>query len=285
MNLAWHDAKFADLYEETIYNALLGALDLEGKNFTYTNELNSSMSRYDWHVCPCCVGNIPRTLLMIPTWTYVKSDSGLYVNMFTGSTIKVDRVAGTDVEMVQETEYPWSGKIKITVNPAEPKEFSVFVRIPDRHTSELYSPVPEVKGYKSFRINNESISPEIVKGYAEIRRMWEKGDVIELELPMEVQIVTADERIEADRGRMALKFGPLVYDVEEVDQKDIHQPAGSGPFVAEWNPSLLGGVVVIKGKWADGSPLIAIPNFARNNRNPKPVTEFHEGSIVWIKKI
>ncbi|MBP8959703.1 MAG: glycoside hydrolase family 127 protein [Bacteroidales bacterium] len=284
MNLAWHDAKFADLYEETMYNALLGALDLEGKNFTYTNELNSSRSRYDWHVCPCCVGNIPRTLLMIPTWTYVKSDSGLYVNMFTGSTIKVDRVAGTDVEMVQETDYPWNGKIKITVNPLESKDFSVFIRIPNRHTSELYSPVPEVNGYKSLRINGENVSPEIIKGYAEIRRTWKKGDVVELELPMEVQTVTADERIEADRGRIALKFGPLVYDVEEVDQKDIHQPVGSGPFISEWNPSLLGGVVVIKGTWADGSTLVAIPYYARNNRNPKPVTEYREGSIVWIKK-
>ena len=63
-----------------------------------------------WHACPCCVGNIPRTLLMVPTWTYVKDDDGLYVNMFIGSTIKVDDVAGTDVEMVQETDYPWERK-------------------------------------------------------------------------------------------------------------------------------------------------------------------------------
>jgi DUF1680 family protein len=73
MNLAYHDAKYADLYEETIYNALLGATDLDGKNFYYDNPLVEDKPRYPWHVCPCCVGNIPRTLLMIPTWTYTKA--------------------------------------------------------------------------------------------------------------------------------------------------------------------------------------------------------------------
>jgi DUF1680 family protein len=105
MNLAYHDAKYADLYEETMYNALLGSMDLEAKNFYYDNPLVGGRPRYPWHVCPCCVGNIPRTLLMIPTWTYVKGKDGLYVNLFLGSTINVEKVAGTDVEMVQKTDY------------------------------------------------------------------------------------------------------------------------------------------------------------------------------------
>ncbi|MGQ9621002.1 MAG: beta-L-arabinofuranosidase domain-containing protein [Bacteroidales bacterium] len=284
MNLAWRDAKFTDLYEETIYNALLGALDLDGKNYTYTNELNSAHSRYDWHVCPCCVGNIPRTLLMMPTWTYATSETGLYVNMFFGSKIKVTDVAGTEVEMIQETDYPWSGKVKIMVNPAMSENFSLFIRIPDRKTSELYYPVPEIKGYKAIKINGELISPEIVKGYAELKREWKAGDVVEIELPMEVQTITTDERVEADRGRIAVKYGPLIYNVEEVDQKNIHQPIGKVPLTTEWRSDLLGGVVTVKGIWADGSPLLAIPNYARNNRNSEVITEHREGSIVWIKK-
>jgi hypothetical protein len=100
LNLAYHDAKYADLYEETMYNALLGSVDLEGKNFCYTNPLINT-TRTSWHVCPCCVGNIPRTLLMIPTWSYVKGRDGVYVNLFIGSRVNVGKVAGTDVEMVQ----------------------------------------------------------------------------------------------------------------------------------------------------------------------------------------
>ncbi|MHC4628708.1 MAG: glycoside hydrolase family 127 protein, partial [Planctomycetota bacterium] len=129
LNMTYHDAKYADLYEDTLYNALLGSIDLEGRNFYYQNPLDSRRRRYDWHGCPCCVGNIPRTLLMLPTWTYVKSDDGIYVNLFIGGTVAVEGVAGTNVEMVQATDYPWSGDVSITVNPQVQKRFSVRVRV------------------------------------------------------------------------------------------------------------------------------------------------------------
>ncbi len=290
MNLAYHDAKYADLYEEIMYNALLGSLDLEGKNYYYTNALNSSQSRYAWHVCPCCVGNIPRTLLMIPTWTYVKSKDGLYVNMFIGSTINVEKVAGTDVEMVQKTDYPWSGKVTITVNPKQTREFTLFIRVPNRTTSTLYTTIPVVKGLKSLTVNGKPVLYKIVNGYAEIKRTWKAGDRVDLEMPMEIQVITADDRIEADRGRVALRYGPLIYNVEKADQPDIEKYIGTGPLQAEWRGDLLNGVMTVKGTWSDGTPLMAIPNYARNNRNTVKSTYApgrqnpDGGSIVWIKK-
>jgi DUF1680 family protein len=274
MNLAYHDAKYADIYEETMYNALLGSLDLEGKNFYYTNPLSSSQQRDAWHVCPCCVGNIPRTLLMIPTWTYVTGDKALYVNLFIGSTINVERVAGTDVQMVQKTNYPWNGAVAITVNPKISKEFTVYVRVPNRTTSELYTPDKEVKGLKWIKVNGKLVRPEIDKGYAMIKRIWKAGDKIELEMPMEVQKFTADDRIEADKDKVALRYGPLVYNVEKADQPDIEKAIGKSPFSVEWKEDLLRGIMVIKGQWADGTPLVAIPNYARNNRvTPPAATE------------
>jgi len=120
LHLAYHEAKYADLYEQTMYNALYGALDLQGKNFFYTNPLDANAQRTPWHNCPCCVGNIARTLLMLPTWMYSKGADGVYVNLFAGSAVKVGNVAGTDVEMVQATDYPWNGEVSITVNPASP---------------------------------------------------------------------------------------------------------------------------------------------------------------------
>lgn len=266
LNLAYHDAKYADLYEETMYNALLGATDLEGKNFYYTNPLIGGR-RTPWHACPCCVGNIPRTLLMIPTWTYVKGKDALYVNLFIGSTINVDRVAGTDVQLVQKTDYPWSGKVSIAVNPKQEKKFSVFVRVPNRQTSELYSPTPQVSGLKSFAVNGKSVTPQIEKGYAVITRNWKVGDKIDLVLPLEVQRVKADEQIAADRGLVALRYGPLIYNVERADQPSLNLALGAGMLTTEWRGDLLQGVMIIKGKWSDGSPLVAIPNYARNNRN------------------
>ena len=277
MNLAYHDAKYADLYEETMYNALLGSTDLDGKNFYYDNPLADLRDRYPWHACPCCVGNIPRTLLMIPTWTYVKDTNGIYVNLFIGSRINVEKVAGTDVEMVQKTDYPWSGNISITVNPKQSREFSLYVRIPDRDTSDLYAETPKVSGYKSFSVNGKSVKPKIEKGYAVVTRNWKKGDHIEMELPMEPQRVTADSHIGADQGRMALRYGPLIYNVERADQKDLTQAIGSGPLKPEWKPFLLDGVVVLDGTWADGKPLTAVPNFTRMNRVGQPSQEAAAG--------
>ena len=268
LNLAYHDAKYADLYEETMYNALLGGVDLEGKTFAYTNPLINTF-RSPWHECPCCVGNIPRTLLMMPTWTYVKSKDGLYVNLFIGSRINVEKVAGTNVEMVQKTDYPWDGLVEITVNPQQAKTFSVYVRIPNRSTSKLYTATPAVSGYKQFAVNGKPVRPRIERGYAVITREWKAGDRISVEFPMESQRLKADGRIKADVGLVALRYGPLVYNVERADQPDISKPLGADPLITEWRDDLLGGVMTINGKWQDGTPMVAIPNYARMNRVEK----------------
>jgi hypothetical protein len=268
MNLAYHDAKYADLYEETLYNGLLGSIDLEGKNFYYTNPLDANAPRTPWHACPCCVGNIARTLLMLPTWMYARGDDGVYVNLFVGSTVMVEDVAGTDVQLVQATDYPWNGKVSITVNPKAPKKFAVRIRVPDRSVSSLYTSTPDANGITSLAINGSGVKPVIDKGYAVIARTWKAGDRIEVVLPLKVQRVRASGKIAADERRVALRYGPLVYNIEQVDQ-DITQALGqASALTTEWKGDLLGGVVVIKGTFAGGSPLVAIPNFARYNRNP-----------------
>jgi DUF1680 family protein len=210
--------------------------------------------------------------------------------MYIGSTIKVEKVAGTDIEMIQKTDYPWSGKVTLIVNPGRATKLTVYVRVPDRATSGLYTTVPSVKGLKSLSVNGKPVLQKLVNGYAEINRTWKAGDRIDLELPMEIQTLTADERIAADRGRVALRYGPLIYNVEKADQPDIEKYIGAGPLSLEWKKDLLGGVMVINGTWADGSPLIAIPNYTRNNRNTVKSTDKPErpdpadGSNVWIKK-
>ena len=269
LNLAYHDAKYADLYEQTMYNALLGGLALDGKSYCYTNPLVNT-ERAKWHVCPCCVGNISRTLLMIPTWSYVKSKDAVYVNMFVGSRIHVGEVAGTNVEIVQKTNYPWHGAVSITVNPQEARTFSLHVRIPNRKTSRLYEGSPHVSSVLRFAVNGQEQTPVVRKGYAVVTREWKAGNRVELELPMEPQRLVADERIKADTGMVALQFGPLIYNVENADNKNIHRELGSAPLRAEWRPDLLEGLMVITGSWQDGSPMLAVPNFARMNRVGPP---------------
>ncbi len=286
LNLAYHDAKFADLYEETLYNALLGSIDLEGKNFYYQNPLDSNRPRYDWHGCPCCVGNIPRTLLMLPTWTYAKSADSLYVNLFIGGTVTVEDVAGTDVEMVQATDYPFSGEVSITVNPAVEKQFSVRIRVPNRSVSALYTGTPQSNGITSIALHGSAITPPVEKGYAVITRKWKAGDKIDLVLPMKVQRIKATDKIAATRGQVALRYGPLIYSAESIDQDLDNVLRPESALRTQWRGDLLGGVMVIKGTWADGSVLTAIPNYARNNR-PGDASEGGGSravkSSVWLK--
>jgi DUF1680 family protein len=254
-----------------LYNALLGCLALDGKTFYYPNPLDARMQRTSWHGVPCCTGNIPRTLLSLPSWIYAKRPGGIYVNLFVGSTVTIEDVAGTNVQMVQKTDYPWDGRVSITVNPGARKQFSVRIRVPNREVSELYSSTPHANGITSIAVNGKRVTPRIERGYAVITRSWAPADRIDLVLPMQVQRVRAVDKIEADRGKVALRYGPLVYNIEKVDVEDIGKLLPpNAPLSTEWRGDLLGGVVVIKGTFADGSPMLAIPNYARMNREPAP---------------
>jgi DUF1680 family protein len=260
---------------------------LDGRNFYYQNPLDSRGPRYDWHVCPCCVGNIPRTLLMLPTWTYARSADSIYVNLFIGSAVTVEDVAGTDVQMIQKTDYPWSGDVSVTVNPQEQKTFSVMIRVPNRSVSELYTGAPQSDGITSISVNGSAITPSVDKGYAVISRQWKAGDKIDLKLPMKIQRIKASDKIEATKGRVALRYGPLIYSAERVDQDIDNILIPESALTAEWKGDLLGGIMVIKGTWADGSVLTAIPNYARDNRDASDQNDRRGrgtiSSYVWLK--
>jgi hypothetical protein len=208
---------------------------------------------------------------MLPTWMYARGPDSLYVNLFAGSAVTVENVAGTDVEIVQATDYPWREKVTLTISPKAPKRFSLRIRVPNRSVSELYVRTPEVKGIGAITVNGAAVKPVMEQGYAVITRAWKAGDVVGFTLPLAAQRVRGSEKIAATKGRVALQYGPLIYNIEKVDQ-DIAQALAPGSALAtEWKPELLGGVMTIKGTFADGSRLMAVPNFVRYNRNPPVV--------------
>src|SRR5262249_51162125 len=135
-----------------------------------------------------------------------------------GTTVNVENVAGTDVQMVQETNYPWDGKVAITVNPRDAKTFAIRIRVPRRGTSELYAVTPQSDGINNLAVNGvQPKPPHIEDGYFVITRQWNAGDKIEFELPLKPQRVKASEKLAADRGLVALRLGPLVYNFEAAD--------------------------------------------------------------------
>ncbi|MGN6727165.1 MAG: glycoside hydrolase family 127 protein, partial [Tepidisphaeraceae bacterium] len=274
MNLLYGDAKYADLYEDVIYNALLSDIDLNGQNFTYTNSLDTDQMRYKWHVCPCCVGNIPRVLLSLPTWMYTRQADGLAVNLFVGSTTTVPDIASTDVQVTQSTNYPWDGKVTLQINPDASKQFALRIRVPKRDASALYRSTPEVSGIESLQVNGQPVKATFDKGYAVLDRTWKAGDKVEFVLPMRVQRVTADPQVAADRNKVALRYGPLIFNFESVDQPLNHALGSTELIQSKWSPTLLDGVISLHGKFSDGTEFQAIPNFARNNRGGR--------SVVWM---
>lgn len=266
-----------DLSAAALYNNVLGGLDLEGRNFTYTNALDSSEARYPWHVCPCCVGNVSRVLLELPRWTYARGPGALWVNHYLAAEMDAGPVSGTPVRVRQETNYPWDGRVVLTVEPRSAKQFALHLRLPAATAPALYpaTPVGEVAPV-SLRVNG-AVQPVVARdGYVTVERLWQPGDTVELELPLPIERLRADERVGALQGLVALRRGPLVYTFESVDQPLDQALAADAPLRAEWRPELLGGVMAIVGEWADGSPLLAVPNYARLNRGGR--------AVVWVQE-
>ena len=265
-----------DVQERLMYNNLLGAIAENGRNFYYQNPLDSDKSRYPWHVCPCCVGNIPRTLLAIKNLAYTLAADGrtLYADHFLTMEGSLGKVAGTSLSISQRTEYPWTGKVAFTLSPASPTAFTFALRVPNRTESALYTAVPDVNGRFSVTVNGEKAAAEYACGYARVSRTWKAGDVVELEFPMPVQRVRCDKRVAANKGLVAFQRGPVVYNFEQKDQPaslDLTFADTGVSFTPFWMPDLCDGLFAIKG--SNGA--VAVPNYARLNRGGGR-------SCVWI---
>ncbi len=297
MNRMHHEGACVDVQERVLYNNVLGAIELSGENFFYQNPLASGHGRYSWHGCPCCVGNIPRTLIAIKDMMYSINETRdtLYVNHFVASSGTIGDVGGTKLRIRQETEYPWDGKILLRVSPEKAISFTLKLRVPSRTDSSLYSASPQATE-GDVRLNGKPQSASVTNGYATISRTWEPGDQVVFSLPMPIQRVRTEERVESDRGRVALQRGPIVYNLENIDHggdvRSIFLPKDS-ELQAERKNDLLDGVMVLKGQAKRTTPegieavdLLAIPNYARLNRGGWSqvwIAENADMSVQWLE--
>jgi len=291
MNLLLGHAKYIDELERALYNNVLNGVSLAGDRYYYENPLTrAARPRWQWHGCPCCPPMFLKMMSAVPGYIYARDSEGVYVNLFIGSRAELEW-RETKVALTQTTGYPWEGRVSIAVDPAAPAAFTVCVRVPgwaqgQENPFGLYrsdlSPAPvEVK------VNGESVrDPHMVRGYAAIQRLWKKGDTITLGLPVQARRIYAHPQVKADRGRVALASGPLVYCLEEIDnpgQWSYYLKPDTTLSLA-WRPDLLGGVNVIQGaafsQQDEGAarkiPLVAIPFYGQDNREPSSRMD------VWI---
>lgn len=286
MALLTGDAKYADVVERALYNGALSGVSLDGVRFFYTNPLASvgKHHRQPWFGCACCPSNVVRVIPSIGEYLYSTADNAVYVSQYVGSRARI-AVAGIEATLTMDTDYPWSGDVKIRFELPKPTTFRMCLRI------------PEWAGRADIAINGESLHRlKIDHGYLEVRWPWKTGDVLSLAFPMEVRRIEAHPKVVANRGRVALQRGPVVYCLEALDNGgkvlDLSLPR-QAELSAEHRPDFLGGVTVIKGRaqragaadWAgklyqparptDPVEITAVPYCVWDNRDPGEM-------VVWL---
>lgn len=214
---------YFDVLERTLYNGLLSGVSLDGGKFFYPNPLESmgQHERQAWFGCACCPSNISRFIPSVPGYVYATKDDRLYVNLFMSNTAQI-KLNGKRVELTQQTAYPWNGDIQLEVRPQSTQSFKLMVRIPGWVNnqvvpSDLYQYVDNKQLNYHISVNGELITPRLEDGYCVIDRKWRKGDKVEVHFDMEARLVKANDKVEADRGRVAVERGPIVYCAEWAD--------------------------------------------------------------------
>lgn len=289
LNLATGEACYADELERVLYNGILSGVSLKGDSYFYENPLEATKqrTRWSWHGCPCCPPMFLKVMGALPGYIYAQNSDGVFVNLFIGSRVSLTQ-AGKKVELLQTTRYPWDGAVQIKLESDPRAKFALHLRLP------AWCDAPEIK------VNGRVLKNiETVRGYARIEREWRKGDLVELSLPMPVQRIHANPKVEANLGRVALQRGPVVYCVEGADNggqvRNLVLPS-SVELAADYRQNFLGGVTVIRGvaqsisraEWPErlylpatqtpgvtNADLLAIPYYANANRQPSDM-------MVWL---
>lgn len=259
MNLLTGNAKYANVLERSLYNAVLAGQNLAGDKFFYTNPLaaEGKTHRGGAYGIACCPSNMARFIPHVGEYIYMKSNDALFVNLYISNQSKTS-LNGSELSISQQTDYPWNGKVVVAIDPAIATTGKIKFRIPDW-----------CKSY-SVTLNGKKISQSsLEEGYLAINRSWNKGDKVELDFEMPVELTTADSRVEANKGKRAVSKGPIVYCMEEVDNPAVDFNAftlsaknkfkvvdGQGVLKAEKNLSTT----------AAGQTVILVPYYAWENR-------------------
>ncbi|MGH9504804.1 MAG: glycoside hydrolase family 127 protein [Terriglobales bacterium] len=242
------EAKHADIIERALYNGINSGMSLDGTLYCYRNPLAFDPSggdkiRNEWYDTTCCPPNLERTFASLPGYFYSTSSDGLYAHLYNDSELDWHLENGTGLKVTQKTNYPWDGRVEITVSPARPSDFTFYLRIPGWADGAQVS------------VNNQAVSGVKPGQYLPLQRKWAAGDVIHLLMEMPPRVIQANPRVTDDVGRVAVQRGPLVYCLEELDQPqgvtltNIALDLGNSPsekFESQLQPHLLGGIVVLR---------------------------------------
>ncbi len=292
MNLLKAHAKYADVMELTLYNAVLAGISLSGDGFFYQNPLSSKGSkRSSWIGLACCPTNLTRIIPQVGGLVYAQGKNRLYVNLFASGVASLKMDDRVKVKLAQQTNYPWDGRVKLTVTPQQTSHFDLCVRMPGWALGrpvpgDLYRFADSTVAAVGLKVNGKTIDATPKEdGYVHLKRSWKARDVVELDMPMPIRRVYAHEKVAEDHGKVSLMRGPITYCLEAVDNPNVNVLSAAllqeAELRAEHNDQLLGGVTVLEGKGMDDRnrpvALTAVPYYSWANREKGAMT-------VWIKE-
>lgn len=289
MNLLEGQSQYIDVLERSLYNAALDGLSLSGDRFFYGNPLASSGQHFrkEWFGTACCPSNISRLVASVGDYIYAKNENGIWVNLFIANQTEFD-LSGEKVEVEMKTNFPWEGKVELEINPESAKRFPINLRIPgwiqeNPVPGKLYSFLKEEKTNFTLLVNGEKANFQQEKGYAVLDREWKKGDRITYELPLKIRELQSRPEVLANRDRIAIQRGPLVYCVEGADNqgKVLQLALSCSPnFTTKEYQILDESVQAIQFQALDGQTpktVTAIPYYTWANRGQNEM-------MVWIPK-
>jgi DUF1680 family protein len=247
------ESKYADIMELVLYNSGISGINVKGDRYYYGNPLRAVKGALDYSKmnteypvrqeyldCFCCPPNLVRTIAKSSGWAYSLAENGLAVNIYGGNKLSTKLLDGSKFQLVQETQYPWEGAVKLTIEKCKKSAFDLMLRIPvwAEGTSVL--------------VNGKKVDATIKAGeFAVVNRKWRKGDVVSIDMPMDITFVEGHSRIEEVRNQVAVKRGPVVYCVETADLPkgakilDVYIKGDTSKLKASYKPNLLGGVSTI----------------------------------------
>lgn len=269
MNRLTGDAKYIDVLERSMYNGALAGISLSGDRFFYVNPLASKGNhhRQEWYGCACCPSQVSRFIPSVGNYMYGTSDDALWINLFIGSEAEIFFKDKEHITVKQETNYPWEGKVKITIEcGARPFNKKIYLRLPE--WSPAYNLVINNEPYRKGRIE---------KGYIVLDDQFRTGTRIEFDLNMDIEAVAADPRVKENAGKRAIQRGPLVYCIEETDNPTNFSEITLTPearYASWYDADFLNGVAKVTATSPNGD-INLIPYYAWDNREPGEMK-------VWI---
>ena len=218
------DSKYYDALERSLYNGVISGISIDGGKFFYPNPLQSmgQHQRQAWFGCACCPSNAARFIPSLPQYMYAVKGDHLFINLFNGNTMTT-KVGGKSVTIEQVTNYPWNGDVQINVKKGSGK-YAINVRIPgwvknEVVPSNLYTYSDGKRLGYTIKVNGKEMKADLENGYFVINRSWKAGDKISVHFDMEPRVVRANGNVAADKGRVAIEKGPIVYCAEWPDNK------------------------------------------------------------------